>query len=365
MVFFLVFTIFTCIYILFLLWIYIGLKCSIAPLSGSVPEPVSIIIPARNEAHNLPRLLSSITLLEVPPDDYEIIIVNDHSTDDSAEILASWDGTYKIKVIEFTGEIPGLVGKKAAIQMGIDQAQYDVLAFTDADCQLPPAWLKEIQNSMSPDTDYLLGYSMIKRDEEDTDIRQVNFERSVYYALAAAGMYFKTPFTSSACNMVYRKSVFRTAGGFGTIGHLLSGDDDLLLMKMMPYIRRAKYNPRPLMQVISYSGRDMIKTHNTNIRRASKFRYHPWYVKLASVFIFIYFTMFYWALGKILLLPGQDMLFLPVILKTVAELMLCLNHLKMLHLSRLGILYFSQILLFPAQFIFYAIRGSLGKYRWK
>ncbi|HNQ43760.1 MAG TPA: glycosyltransferase, partial [Candidatus Cloacimonadota bacterium] len=246
-----VFAIFTVIYVCFLLWIHRGLSGSIARPGQFEPEPISVIIAARNEAANLPRLLSSLSLLEAPDSDYEIIIVNDHSTDESSAILAPWDGEYKIKIIEFHSSIPGLLGKKAALQMGIEHARYDVLAFTDADCLVPSTWLKEIQAVMSPEIDYLLGYSLILRTEADTDIRQVNFERSVYYALAAAGMYFRKPFTSSACNMVYRKSVFQASGGFASIGHILSGDDDLLLIKMMPKIRKAVYNPNPAMQIRS------------------------------------------------------------------------------------------------------------------
>ncbi|MDD4100345.1 MAG: glycosyltransferase, partial [Candidatus Cloacimonetes bacterium] len=71
------------------------------------PEPISVIIAAKNEAHNLPALLSSIAQLEIPEADYEIIIVSDHSTDDTTQVIANWIGQFGIRFIDFTDQIPG------------------------------------------------------------------------------------------------------------------------------------------------------------------------------------------------------------------------------------------------------------------
>ena len=324
-----------------------------------------MIVAARNEAHNLPGLLTSIAQLESIDADYEVIIVNDHSTDESLKILRNWEGQFGIRVIDFQDEIPGYVGKKAALQKGIEAAQYDVLAFTDADCQVSPTWLIGISHVLRPDLDYILGYGTIYRGVGDTDLRLVNFERSIYYALAAAGLGWKKPITSSACNHIYRKSLFEKAGGFEGISHIASGDDDLLLMKMMPYIRKAIYNPAPQMQVDCYEGKNIVKAYYKNIRRASKFRYHPPYVKALSAFIFVYFALFYVALIRLFTGSGDILLLCMIMAKFLTELHLSQTHLAMAHKTHIGILYFPQIFVFPLQFIYYAIRGTLGKYRWK
>lgn len=331
----------------------------------SEPEPISIIVAARNEAHNLPGLLTSIAQLEGIDAKYEVIIVNDHSTDDSLNILRNWEGQFGIKVIDFQDTIPGYIGKKAALQKGIEAAQYDVLAFTDADCQVAPTWLIGISRVLRPDLDYILGYSTIYRGVGDTDLRLVNFERSIYYALGAAGLGWKKPITSSACNHIYRKSLFEKAGGFEGISNIASGDDDLLLIKMMPYIRKAIYNPAPQMQVDCYEGKNIAKTYQKNIRRASKFRYHPPHVKALSAFIFVYFAVFYVALIRLFAGSGDILLLSMVMAKFLTELHLSQTHLRMVRKTHIGILYFPQIFVFPLQFIYYAIRGSLGKYRWK
>lgn len=352
----------TVVYALLLAAVCIALLLQRVPDNRQI-QGISVIIAARNEADKLPRLLESVSRLDYAL--YEVIIVNDHSTDASQQILSAWEGKQQIRMIEFQHEIPGLTGKKAAQQMGINAARHEILAFTDADCVLPPSWLSEINKSMDPDTDYLLGYSIIKRSEGDSELRLQNFERGIYYALAAAGLYWRKPVTSSGCNMIYRKSLFLKAGGFEGIGHLRSGDDDLLLMKMMPQIRKAVFNPSLALQILSISGQDSYQQHQTNIRRASKFQYFPLWLKALALFVFLYFGLFYAGLSSLLWLSGQSVFILSLALKTGAELCLILLQFSRIGHPKLSACYPLQILLFPAQFIFYALRGTFGSYQWK
>lgn len=364
-----IFGIYTLIYVAFLAWLERG-AFAICKAEKAKPEPdsqqaISIIIAAKNELPHLPHLLYSLAALRYPDSCYEVIIVNDHSSDGSAEYLFTQSIVPNLRVIDFTWTQVGLVGKKAAIQQGINAARYNILAFTDADCLVPPNWLKEINRSMTEETDYLLAYSVMQRTPTGSAFRLKNFERGVYYALAAAGLHYRIPFTSSACNMVYRKSVFEASGGFDGIGHLLSGDDDLLLMKMIPNIRKAAFNPSLRMQVCSIDGTDAAKHHQTNIRRASKFLLHPWWLQLTSALIFVYFCLFYWGLFSAIFGQPNGILVLSLIMKTSTEFSFCIHHFRRIGQAKLGALYPVQILLFPAQFIFYALRGTLGRYSWK
>ncbi|PKN73079.1 MAG: hypothetical protein CVU50_04815 [Candidatus Cloacimonetes bacterium HGW-Cloacimonetes-3] len=359
----------TAIYTLFLLWIDRGVQAIGKENKNRVVPPslqqISVIVAARNELENLPRLLKSLAALDYPKDRLELILVNDHSSDGSREFLDQQLLCPGLKVIHFYHDTPPLVGKKAAIQQGIEASGFDILAFTDADCMVPSTWLQEINRSMADNVDYLLAYSLMKRKTESGIFRLKNFERSIYYALAAAGLHYRIPFTSSACNMVYRKRLFIESGAFEGIGHLLSGDDDLLLMKMMPHLKRGAYNPSLNMQVCSIDGTDMHKHHNTNIRRASKFFLHPWWLKGLSVFVFLYFCLFYRSFWLLLKGKSTALLSTSLAIKTGTELFLSIRHLRLINRSKLGVLYPLQIVVFPAQFIFYALRGTLGRYRWK
>ena len=94
---------------------------------GRAHRPFSIIIPARNEQNNLPKLLGSIAAQSVRP--LEVIIVDDASTDQTAAVAAQHGAT----VIASQPLPPGWRGKTWACQQGADAARGDILLFVDAD----------------------------------------------------------------------------------------------------------------------------------------------------------------------------------------------------------------------------------------
>lgn len=94
---------------------------------GGAPPRVSIIIPARDEAHNLPALLASLARLR--PAAAEVIVVDDHSSDDTAEIARA----HGARVVSAPPLPPGWLGKSWACHTGARVATGELLLFTDAD----------------------------------------------------------------------------------------------------------------------------------------------------------------------------------------------------------------------------------------
>lgn len=128
--------------------------------SGQKSEAtVSIIIAAKNEAGNLPRLLEKLVEQEHP--NFEVIVVNDRSTDETKDILKHWEAKYPfIRVIHIDTLPASWTGKKHALFQAVSIAKKEVLLFTDADCK--PAskqWIKSMTSSFSQGTDIVLGYS--------------------------------------------------------------------------------------------------------------------------------------------------------------------------------------------------------------
>lgn len=103
---------------------------------------VSIIVPARNEEHNLPTLLHSLTALDYP--DYEVIVVDDASTDGTGAIAAEFAASFpeRVHMVRGTGPTPGWTGKNAACFLGTHQANGEWLLFTDADTNHTPGSLR-------------------------------------------------------------------------------------------------------------------------------------------------------------------------------------------------------------------------------
>nr|HML45549.1 glycosyltransferase family A protein [Clostridia bacterium] len=99
---------------------------------------VSVIIPARNEAHNLPHLLGSLQSQTFSPQ--EIIVVDDFSSDQTSEVAAR----YGVKVIQNTQLPDNWTGKNWALWNGFQQATGDILVFLDADVRLAPTALEQL-----------------------------------------------------------------------------------------------------------------------------------------------------------------------------------------------------------------------------
>lgn len=214
------------------LLIYWGIFARVAFLSaGPTKEedvPVSIIICARNEEENLRANLPAI--LEQNHSNYEVIVVNDASTDNTDEVLGHFKSLYphlQIRMLHFNEQFPH--GKKLGLTVGIKAAQYEWLLFTDADCQ-PESnnWIQAMQPCFTETKDIVLGYGGFFRQKTllNNIIRYDNFFIALQYlGFALTGK----PYMGIGRNLAYRKSLFFKNKGYSTHLHLFSGDDDLFI----------------------------------------------------------------------------------------------------------------------------------------
>jgi len=357
---FIIFGIATILYGIFMLWVCLGTLLS-KNKSGKRLQAISLIIAARNEEENLPYLLDSLVKMDYPHEEFEIIIVNDHSTDKSSSILASEKRLENLIVLENDTLESAYVGKKAALALGIAAARHDILVFTDADCLPHPQWLRSVSDLYDDECDCQLGYTMIKEDPNATIFSIKNFERCIYYALAAAGLYWGKPFTASASNFSYRKSLFERAKGFDGIGHIRSGDDDLLLMKMFPFIRNAVFNFSAPAMMISIEKHGRAQRYESNVRKASKLKYYPLWLMLTALFVFGYFIASYFTLPFI----NDPFIRNLWIYKSATELAMMSVILLRLKLFKMILFYPLALVWYPIKFVYFGIRGTVGKYRWK
>jgi cellulose synthase/poly-beta-1,6-N-acetylglucosamine synthase-like glycosyltransferase len=190
------------------------------------PEPVSIIICARNEAENLQRYLPYFLGQDYP--DYELIVVNDQSSDKSLEVLLEFLKKSPIlRIVSITTK--DARGKKAALSKGIKAAKNNIVLLTDADCRPASSkWLESMQAVIRGDIKIGLGYSPYFRGKGTLNAF-IRFE-TVYSAIQYLSFAFVgCPYMGVGRNLVYRKSLFEKAGGFATHADVTSGDDDLFI----------------------------------------------------------------------------------------------------------------------------------------
>ena len=191
-------------------------------------EPVSVIICARNEEENLRNFLPAVLEQDYP--DFEVIVVNDCSEDDSDSILAGYLNKYKrLKVSNITRDPKFTHNKKFAQFIGIKAAKNELLLFTDADCRPESSlWIEKMVARFDEKTDFVLGYGgyLTGKGLLNKYIRYDCMTIAVQYlGMALRGM----PYMGVGRNLAYRKSIFFEKKGFGPYTHLASGDDDLFV----------------------------------------------------------------------------------------------------------------------------------------
>lgn len=190
------------------------------------PPGVSVIICARNEAENLRKNLPHVLEQDYP--NFEVIVVDDNSSDKSWEILLDIKKKYPILQLIQLKELT-LPGKKVALSRGIEAARFEKLLLTDADCRpISKHWLSIMANSLQDEKEIVLGYSPYHLHAGFLNIF-IRFE-AVYTAI----QYFsfallKIPYMGVGRNLAYVKSLFRKQQGFLSHVHIASGDDDLFI----------------------------------------------------------------------------------------------------------------------------------------
>jgi cellulose synthase/poly-beta-1,6-N-acetylglucosamine synthase-like glycosyltransferase len=198
---------------------------------GHQPLAVSIIIAARNEAEQISKTIKDLLAQDYEKEFLEIIFIDDHSTDSTGSIIASYaDQGISLITLKEANNINSY--KKKAIQTAIGQARGELIITTDADCSMGPNWLKTIVSYYQTG-----GYKMISSpvayfEEKSLFERAQSLEFLFLIGMGASTIGNNKPSTCNGANLAYERKAFYEVGGFAGIDDLASGDDELLLHKM-------------------------------------------------------------------------------------------------------------------------------------
>ena len=194
---------------------------------------VSIIIPARNEEHNIESCLQSILKNNFPRALLEIIVVDDHSTDRTAAVVKKYV-SQNVKLISLSDHISTKINsyKKKAIEIAVAQATGKLIITTDADCIVSPKWLQIIAAFYEEKKPAFIaapvaidcGWSFIQI------FQSLDF--MTLQGITAAVVNKKQMTMCNGANMAYERAAFYEVGGFAGIDNIASGDDMLLMHKI-------------------------------------------------------------------------------------------------------------------------------------
>ncbi|WP_111682307.1 glycosyltransferase family 2 protein [Winogradskyella tangerina] len=331
----------------------------------------SVIIPFRNEIENLPKLLRSILSLKYPQNRFEIILVDDDSTDGSAQLIQDIINETgakgkNIRVIknQRTSNSP----KKDAINSGITVSKNEWIVTTDADCILHKYWLdafdeiiqNEAPNCIVAPVTYHQNNSFFSR-----------FQTLDFLSLQAAtigGFGLNKPFLCNGANFAYRKEIFLRLKGFKGNSEIASGDDIFLLEKFkgldkdkVVYLKSDKAIVRTL-PVTNFG--ELIEQR---LRWASKTSRNPnGFSKLVGVIVLLGNTVFL-ALPFLLwfnALNGRVALSLLVI-KLAIDLLLLFKVVRFFGQENVLLSFISSSLLYPFFSVYIVLLSFFKSYRWK
>lgn len=201
----------------------------IKPAAARLP-PVSVVIAARNESDNLYENLPKILAQDYP--DFEVVVVNHQSSDDSKHLLGAMQREYgNLVVIDVERSRHLKPSKKLPLTLGIKKARYEHLVLTDADCS--PAgdkWLRGMAGKFSDKKQIVLGYGPYKEAPGFLN-KIIRFDTTMiavhYFSMALMRM----PYMGVGRNLAYTKTVFDSVHGFKSHYALVSGDDDLFIQE--------------------------------------------------------------------------------------------------------------------------------------
>ncbi|CAN5538371.1 glycosyltransferase [soil metagenome] len=216
------------IHLCFYLFTFTKLSLHKQKENRGLKQPVSVIICAKNEVNNLRKYLH--LWMEQEYHDFEVIVVNDCSWDETEEHLKEEKKKYPLlKVVTIPEQDKYRHGKKFAVALGIKAAKNEVLLFSDADCM--PAgknWIELMQNGYTSSTEIVLGYGATTKEKGFLN-RMIRFDifqvAMQYFSFALSG----NAYMGVGRNLSYKKEMFFRTKGFARHNHLFSGDDDLFV----------------------------------------------------------------------------------------------------------------------------------------
>ncbi len=356
-------------YIYFILSIYFGLsKHSVDVKPKVLNEFVSLLIPFRNESENILKSLKSIENQTYPKGKFEVIYINDSSSDDSLSKLMSEEKSSNVKVISLPNDFLPNAHKKRAVRFGIENCRGEIIVTTDADCVHQKDWLETILSYYDEETGFISGPVEFEKGETLFDkIQGIEFAGLI---LAGAGLIgINRPSICNAANASYRRSAYKSVNGFDDNLHLSSGDDEILMQKIWRKGGdKIKFCMNRKAVVSSLSNKTFSQFYQQRKRWASKgLFYINKFLILKLVFIFLFF---FCLIVQLILCFIFTPIFLITFLisfftKMILEYAVLKRGVKLLFDKGLLKPFLISELLHVPYIVLFSIAGAFGKFKWK
>jgi cellulose synthase/poly-beta-1,6-N-acetylglucosamine synthase-like glycosyltransferase len=356
-------------YVIFLFNIYSGLKKLAPDKVHTLPEEfVTVLVPFRNEEKNILNVLNSLESQDYPEHKYEVIFIDDNSSDNSKEILEKNIRKSNFKVLSVPLSYSDKAHKKRAIRFGIENSKGEIIVTTDADCIHSEKWLSTLLSFMKKDVGFVSGpVEFISSNNLFDKFQKLEFAGLVITGAGLIGN--NMPVICNAANIAYRKKAFDAVGGFSFQMDLSSGDDELLMQKIFHDTDYKIVFALDKSAIVKTATNSSVKQfYNQRKRWASKglfYKNHSLVIKLILIYLyyfsFLVLPVFGLLLNKIFFL----LLIISFLLKVILEYKILDKGIRLLFdKSILSIFLLAELIHIP-YIIIAGLSGAFGNFDWK
>mgnify|MGYP000061877008 FL=1 len=325
----------------------------------------SVIIPFRNEGENLPDLLNSIAVIEYNKSLYEIILVDDESTDNSLEIINQFcanNPTIDIKTIKNSRQSNS--PKKDAISTAISNTKYSWIVATDADCLLPKTWFSSFNSSVCENNPNMI-VAPVSFKSNSSFLHQ--FQLIDFLSMQGAtigGFGIQQPFMANGANLAYKKEVFLQLNGFKDNDFIASGDDVFLLENFVAHNKFKVLFLKDIRALVTtYPAENWNELIQQRKRWAAKATHFKSNFAKAIGIIVLFANL---GVGLLLIISLYHPIFLTFLLLKFVIDSLVIFKTAHLYQNKINLLSFLKTLLFYPYFTVYiAITSLLSPFVWK
>ena len=328
---------------------------------------VSIIVAARDEEENISKTILDLIAQGYPKNLTEIIIIDDHSTDRTAEIVLSF-ANQNIKLIKLNENRALNSYKKKAIQTAILTATGDLIITTDADCRMGADWLSTVVSFYEENNYKMISSPVAYFQEKGLFERLQSLEFLYLIGLGASTIGNKAPSTCNGANLAYEKDTFYEVGGFQGIDDLASGDDELLLHKIAEKHADQIGFLKNREAIVYTHGKENIRSFIQQRKRwASKStRYKNKAIIVLGVFVWVFnLSIFANFITGFFLSGFLTITFYQILVKMVLESLFLWDITGFAKRRKLLLLIPVLNVLHILYIIYIGIAGNSGKYNWK
>ncbi len=290
------------IYCAVILFFFIGVlrERRNAPSRNGAQPFVSVLVPARNEADHILPILKSLSEQSYPSDRFEVLIIDDHSTDDTGCVVQQFIEKQQLvnfQLLTHRNDGTRPTYKKNAITYAMQFTRGEIILTTDADCRVQADWIRMMARCYDAQTGLVAGLITFEKAAEKRlfhKLQTLEFAGLVFTGVGAIGNQY--PLICNGSNLSYRRAAYDEIGGFEGHEHIPSGDDDLFMQNLHHFTKwKIHYNLEPSSINFTQPVDTLRQFLNQRARWASKSRSYPdvkTFLLLLSIYAFYLLLLF-------------------------------------------------------------------------